>query len=131
MPEELFSFEFLILGTSTWDIGRLQPNWEQFLPWFIPGSLRGKKVALFGLGDQGSYPDTFVDGLGILADVTESAGATLVGHWPVGGYLFAESLAERGDLFTGLVIDEDCQPELTPDRIIEWTSILRKKINAS
>ena len=30
--------------------------------------LSGKKVAVFGLGDQEAYPDTFVDGLGILAN---------------------------------------------------------------
>lgn len=37
-----------------------------------------KKVAIFGLGDQIRYPENFADGIGLLAEVFEEDGATLV-----------------------------------------------------
>lgn len=36
--------------------------------------LKGKKVAIFGLGDQIRYPENFADGIGLLAEVLKETG---------------------------------------------------------
>ena len=50
--------------------------------------LKGKKVAIFGLGDQIRYPENFADGIGLLAEVFEGDEATLVGFTSSEGYTF-------------------------------------------
>ena len=49
---QLNSYPFLILGTSTWGCGDLQDDWECHLNLLSELDLKGKKVALFGVGDQ-------------------------------------------------------------------------------
>jgi flavodoxin I len=127
-PALFFSHDFFILGTSTWDIGKLQADWENFGKLLIPGSLNGKYCVLFGLGDQGAYPDTFADGLGILAGMVRTAGANILLPWPGRGYSFASSLTLEDDLFAGLVLDEDCQPGLTDERLSGWVKMLSTEL---
>jgi flavodoxin long chain len=127
-PIQFFSCEFLLLGTPTWDIGKLQADWEKFSVLFIPGSLQGKVCVLFGLGDQGSYPDTFADGIGLLAGMVRRAGARILLPWPNSGYSFASSLALEDSHFAGLVLDEDCQPELTGERLSGWIEMVKTEL---
>jgi flavodoxin I len=86
--------------------------------------LRGKKVALFGLGDQVGFSDTFADALFFVADRVRSAGAELVGAWPVAGYEFRSSWAVEDGRFIGLVLDEHNQPELTEVRLDGWLAAI-------
>ena len=59
--------DLLILGASTWGNGELQDDWDTFInKHFDPEDAKGKTVAFIGTGDQYSYPDTFVDSIGIL-----------------------------------------------------------------
>jgi flavodoxin I len=127
-PALFFSYDFFILGTPTWDIGKLQEDWENFGKLLIPGSLKGKSCVLFGLGDQGSYPDTFADGLGILAGMVRRAGTKILLPWLNQGYSFASSLALEDDFFTGLVLDEVSQPEFTDARLSGWVKMLRLEL---
>ncbi|MFN8206771.1 MAG: flavodoxin [Bacteroidales bacterium] len=127
-PALFFSHDFLILGTPTWDIGKIQEDWGRFGKVLSEGSLKGKFCVLFGLGDQGSYPDTFADGLGILAGMLRRAGANILHPWPNKGYSFASSLALEEDLFTGLVLDEDCQPGLTEERLSGWVKLVKPEL---
>ena len=108
------------MGASTWFDGELPTYWDELLPELRTLQLKGKKVAIFGLGDQAKYPDNFVDGMGILADVFEEDGATLVGFTSTEGYKFNKSRALRGNQWCGLVIDLDNQAELTDKRVREW-----------
>ena len=62
--EDLEKFDNLILGTSTWGFGDLQDDFEGFMSQIEAANLSGKTVALFGCGDQESYSDTFVNGMG-------------------------------------------------------------------
>ena len=48
--------------------------------------LSGKKVALFGCGDSGSYPDTFCDAFGLIYDGLQQSGCTFVGAYAPEGY---------------------------------------------
>ena len=114
------AYDHLIVGASTWFDGELPTYWDELLPELRTLQLKGKKVAIFGLGDQAKYPDNFVDGMGILADVFEEDGATLVGFTSTEGYKFNKSRALRGNQWCGLVIDLDNQAELTDKRVKEW-----------
>jgi len=59
---------------------------------------------LFGVGDQVSYEDTFVDGMNILYEIVKKNGASIVGDkWPAESYDFSESLSLKDGNFIGLV----------------------------
>ncbi len=114
----------LILGCPTYGFGDLQSDWEDRIDVLREADLTGKKVAIFGTGDQGTYPDTFVDAIGMLYDEVTARGATVVGFTETDGYDYIASLAERDGKFVGLALDEDQQPELTEARITAWLARL-------
>ena len=124
--EDLNKFPYLILGTSTWDIGGMQDDWEDFIETLQNADLKKKKVALFGLGDQENFPDSFADGPGVIYKAIAGK-TTIVGQWPVEGYEFDESEAVVDGKFVGLIIDEDNQSKLTADRIATWVEQLKKE----
>ncbi len=121
---EVEDFDNLILGTSTWGFGDLQDDWEDFLPDLARKDLKGKTIALFGLGDGMSYPDSFVDGMGTIYESLMDKGCTMVGAMDTDGYNFDESKAVVGGKFVGLPIDEENEFELTAERIENWTRAL-------
>ena len=121
---DLQKHDLLILGSSTWGIGDLQDDWEGNISLLDSIDLSGKKVALFGCGDQEAYSDSFVDAIGILYHKVVSAGAEIVGKWPVDGYSFDDSKGVVAGEFAGLVLDDDNQVELTEDRIMKWVKTL-------
>lgn len=125
--DDLAQYDLLILGTSTWGAGDLQDDWAAFLPQLDCISLAGKTVAVFGLGDQSIYADTFVNGMADLAQKAEACGAALIGAWPKDGYDFIASRALRNGQFVGLALDVDNQPELTDQRIAAWTARLKQE----
>lgn len=130
-------YECLILGTPTWGEGQLpgksseceNESWEEFLPQFADLDLTGKKVALYGLGDQVTYADEFVDGLGELYDYVANTGAEICGFWPIDGYEFNASNAVDGDEFVGLVLDKENQSSLTEQRISGWLEQLKAEMS--
>ncbi len=132
----LAAYDMLILGTPTLGDGQLpglsadcqEESWEEFMPNFDELDLAGKKVALFGLGDQVSYADEFVDALGELYDVVVECGAEVVGSWPLDGYDFNQSAAVVDDRFVGLVLDKDNQASLTDDRVATWVAQLKAEL---
>lgn len=113
-------FDKLILGIPTWDFGNLQTDWDDCVAQFTSLNLAGTQVALFGFGDEGGYPDTYQDAMGILAEHVRGCGAELVGYWSTAGYDFAASLAVEGEWFVGLALDDENAPELTNGRIAQW-----------
>ncbi len=124
--DKMGDYQKLIIGTSTWSIGELQEDWDSFMPKLQTMDFTGKVVALFGTGDQVGYPDTFLDGMGMLYETFQFRGATFVGFWPTTGYDFTSPLPLLDhDHFVGLAIDEDNQAELTDSRIKEWCRLIR------
>lgn len=121
-------YDYIIAGTSTWFDGELPTYWDEFMPEVDTLNLKGKKVAVFGLGDQKKYPDNFVDGIGTLARALEARGATLVGFTSAEGYSFEKSTALRKGLFMGLALDVENQNNLTDERILQWVGQLRKEL---
>ena len=81
---------------------------------------------VFGLGDQEGYPDTFVDGMGVVGRAVEAAGGELVGAVSTDGFEYDASEAEADGKFIGLVLDEDNQSDQSADRIAAWVAELKK-----
>lgn len=117
---DLAACDHLVLGVSTWDEGQLQEDWASFMGDFEGIDLSGKKVAIFGLGDQEGFSEWFVGAMGTLAKAVQKQGGTLVGSWPTDGYSFEGSDAVVDGKFVGLALDEDNQSDLTESRIKEW-----------
>ena len=120
-------YDFLILGIPTWDYGELQEDWENCWDDLDNLDLRGKTVALYGLGDQVGYPEWFQDALGFLWAKVVNQGAKSVGAWPAEGYEFEDSkgLTDEGRHFIGLALDEENEFELSEERIDRWCRQIR------
>ena len=128
ITEDLFlSFDRIIMGVATWFDGELPNFWDEFVPALEDMDLAGKKFALFGLGDQKGYPENFLDGVGIMAEILEAQGATLVGLTSTEGYTFESSRALRNDQFLGLAIDYENQGSMNNQRVASWIDQLRKE----
>jgi flavodoxin I len=126
-PEKLLEYEQFILGVPTWFDGELPNYWDEFVPALEDLDLHGKKFALFGLGDQKGYPENFLDGVGIMAELLEDRGASLVGFTSTEGYDFEDSRARRADQFAGLAIDYENQGSMNKERVAAWVDQLRKE----
>ncbi len=127
--ETIEKYSNLILGTSTWGYGELQDDWSAFLEYNPKINLSNKKVALFGLGDQDSHQDVFVNGIGKLFDYIKKNGAEVIGMWPTSNYEYGnDTTAIRDEMFVGLPLDEINQPELTEERINRWLEIILKEL---
>lgn len=122
--EQFLAYKNLILGVPTWFDGELPNYWDEFGPAIEDMDLKGKKVALFGLGDQAGYPENFMDALGIMTEILESRGATIVGLTSTQGYHFESSKAVRNDQFLGLAIDFETQTNKNKERVHAWVEQL-------
>ncbi len=129
---DMQSYDVLILGTPTYGEGQLPglstgnatESWEEFLPKLAGHDFSGKKVAIYGLGNQKGYPNEFIDAVFYLHHQFEQCGATLIGAWPVEGYNFKASKAVVDGQFLGLALDQENQKDLTPDRLNQWLKML-------
>jgi len=124
---ELESYEYLIIGCPTWNIGELQADWQGLYNELDDIDFSGKKVAYFGPGDQIGYADNFQDAMGILEEKISQLGGTTVGYWSTDGYDYNESKAVKNGKFVGLALDEDNQSELTDQRINTWVAQLKRE----
>jgi len=123
--DRISDYEQVILGTSTYGDGDLQDDWDGVLSRLDDIDFSDRTVALFGLGDQDGFPDTFLDGMGILNEKLAERGARFVGRWDSDGYDFMQSKAIADGGFAGLAIDEDNQSDLTDERIARWVDQLK------
>ncbi|MFA0143376.1 flavodoxin FldB [Vibrio kanaloae] len=116
-------YDLLLLGISTWDFGEIQEDWNELWDDIATTPVKGKVVALFGLGDQEGYGEWFLDAMGLLHDELKTADAEFVGFWPNDdSYEFeaSKALTEDQSQFVGLALDEDSQYELSDERIATW-----------
>jgi flavodoxin II len=124
-------YDRLIMGIPTWDYGELQEDWEEVWSDIDELALEGKKIALFGLGDQIGYPEWFLDAMGYLYHKLLKRGAQIVGFWPVDGFEFeaSKALTDDNKHFVGLALDDENQFELTDQRIQLWCDQLHREFN--
>lgn len=123
-------YDILILGISTWDYGELQEDWEALWDELDQFDLSNKIIALYGQGDQEGYTDWFLDAMGLLHDKIIPLNPHIVGYWPNQGYQFNESKALTPDKshFVGLALDDECQFDLSEERISEWLTQIMEEI---
>ena len=129
VPSKSGDYGVLILGTSTYGSGELQDDWSDFLDGLEALDLRGKKIALFGCGDE-TMSDTFCSAVGELHDRLVNTGATFVAQYDTNGYTFGKSAAKPAyDIEAyGLLLDEVNHPELTETRLRGWTYLIKQQI---
>jgi flavodoxin I len=128
VDEEIFlAYDNMVLGVPTWFDGELPNYWDEFMPAIEDLKLKGKTVALFGLGDQVGYPENFVDAIGLLATALEERGAKVIGLTSPEAYKFEESRALRDGKFLGLALDIENQAGLSTERIEAWVEQLKKE----
>ncbi|MDD5276280.1 MAG: flavodoxin [Methylovulum sp.] len=126
--EDLLQYDMLILGAPTYGEGELPglatgaatESWAEFLPKLAGHDFTGKTVAIYGLGNQKSYPDDFVSAMFYLYDSFKQCGATIIGECSTEGYNFNLSKAIVDELFVGLALDQENQKDLTGSRLDAW-----------
>lgn len=125
-------YDALVVGTPTWNTGadseRSGTGWDEL--YYGPMQefkLDGKKVAVFGLGDQISYAENYADATGELHDVFEGLGCQMMGYTSQEGYEHEDSKAIRGDKFFGLLCDAVNQEELSEERVQNWVAQLKSE----
>ena len=126
---DMEQFTNLVFGASTWGIGDLQDDFEAFMSEITEANLTGKKVAIFGLGDQYSYSDSFVDAIAQIYEKLNDKGCELIGKTSTEGYEYDESQAEMDGQLIGLALDEENQSDLSDSRIIHWVEELKNQFN--
>jgi len=91
--------------------------------------LNGKLVAVFGLGDQSGFADSYCDAMGHLAKTAKSRGANLIGETPAEGYGHSSSAAAEDGIFCGLALDDNNESEKTSSRIGAWGEKLKAHLS--
>ena len=125
-PTRLGDYDLIVIGSSTWGDGDLEDDMHDFIDGAQALDLSGKEVAIFGCGDE-TMSTTFCNAVGTLFEKLRGTGAKMIGEFPAKGYHFEESTATDGDTMVGLVIDEVNHPELTDQRIKDWTAQIVKE----
>lgn len=118
--DNVAAYDVLLLGSSTWGAGELQDDWYDACDILRGLNLKGKKVALFAVGDSACYSDTFCGALAPLYDAVKESGAEVVGQVSADGYTFDDSEAVVDGNFLGLALDEANESDLTDSRIDAW-----------
>lgn len=126
----MLEYDILLLGSSTWGQGDPQRDWVDPLYEIESDEIdfSGKKIALFGAGDQETHGEHFVSALGKMYDLFKARGASLVGSFPTEGFSYTFSLAEKDGKFVGLPIDDINQSEQTEERIEKWAAIIKEEL---
>ena len=126
--KDLIGFDLLIIGAATWFDGELPGYWDEMVPELEQEDFNGTKIAIYGLGNQKEYPENFVDAIGLMADLFETNGGTVIGYTDNEGYTYERSAAERGSKFCGLALDIENQASLTKERVKVWVDQIKKEL---
>ncbi len=106
--DELFRFDLIILGCSTWDDGMLQYDFRYFFSKFVHYKFHRYKFAVFGVGSR-HYPH-FCASADILRGAVNS----------VGGKLICEPLK--------IDLDHDEPVDKCDNEMVEWTKSLASNL---
>lgn len=132
--EQFKNYESLIFAISTvgrdaWDAKYDKIGWDLFIPKITEYDFSQQKIAIVGLGNHIMYADTFVDSMGVLAEVIFESDGDIVGRVAADEYDFNDSQALYADEFIGLPIDEDNESELTDSRVSNWLASIKSELN--
>ena len=127
VAEDLKKYDFALCGIPTWDVGELEYGWQEIYDNLDGVDLSSLTIAMFGLGDQDTYDETYQDAMGILYRKLVECGARGgIGFTSTETHEFEGSLGVVDGMFCGLALDEDGQSELTETRILEWSTALKE-----
>ncbi|VTQ57697.1 flavodoxin FldA [Campylobacter jejuni] len=131
-PDRMEDYSILILGIPTWDFGEIQEDWEAVWNQLPTLKLRGKIVAMYGMGDQLGYGEWFLDALGMLYHQLVPLGVRFIGFWPTEGFEFTspKPLSADGKHFVGLALDDVNQFDLTEERLQQWCEQILLEMDA-
>mmetsp|Transcript_57318 Transcript_57318/g.104698 ORF Transcript_57318/g.104698 Transcript_57318/m.104698 type:complete len:272 (-) Transcript_57318:279-1094(-) len=130
---EVEGHDSIIVGAPTWHTGadseRSGTSWDEWLYNTLPNmDLSGKKVAIFGVGDSGSYSDNYCDAAGELYDQFTARGAKVFGMTPSDeGYDYTESKSVVDNKFVGRMFDEDNYSDESEERAKAWVEQLKSE----
>jgi len=132
LAKKFADYDALIVGTPTWNTGadteRSGTGWDEIYYDEMQNlDISGKKVAVFGLGDQISYSENYADASGELHDVFKDLGCEMMGYTSYEGYEHESSKAVRGDKFCGLLCDMVNEEDLSEGRVQNWVSQLKNE----
>ncbi|MEG2218194.1 MAG: flavodoxin [Muribaculaceae bacterium] len=126
-PSIVEDYDVLLLGSSTWGSGDLQDDWYDFIIGLEVLNLKGKKIAIFGCGDE-TMSDTFCGAVGVIYERLQNTGATFIAPYEATEYTFDESPAYIDGRYVGLLLDEVNHADLTDNRLKGWLENIRKEI---
>jgi flavodoxin I len=130
---EFEGHDSIFVGAPTWHTGadteRSGTSWDEWLYDTLPNlDLSGKNVAIFGVGDSGSYSDNYCDAAGELYDLLTEKGAKVFGMSPSDdGFDYTESKSVVDDKFVGKMFDEDNYPDDSEERAGAWVEQLKSE----
>jgi len=130
---EFEGHDAVFVGTPTWHTGadseRSGTSWDEWLYEKLPDlDLNGKKVAIFGVGDSGSYSDNFCDATGEMYEQLTARGAKVFGMSPSDdGFDYTESKSIVDDKFVGKMFDEDNYADESEERVAAWLEQLKSE----
>ena len=129
--KELEESEALICCTPTWNTGsetmRSGTTWDEHIDHIPHLSLKGKPIAIVGLGDSAAFGKYFCDAMEELYRLFESAGGRMIGHVSVEQYIFDDSKSVVDGMFCGLPLDEDNESEKTDERLQSWSRLIMQE----
>lgn len=126
-PSDVEGYDVLLFGTSTWGSGDMQDDMHDFLDGVSAMTLKGKKVGLFGCGDD-TMRDTFCNAIGEMYEMLKPTGAEMIGSFNGMGFEYEHSKAEVDGRIVGLMIDNVNHQSMTAGRVAEWTDEIRRSI---
>jgi flavodoxin long chain len=128
-PDQLQAYPVILFGIASWETSKLQNEWRTFVSQIKPEHVEQKTIAIFGLGDQQTFTDSFVDEMGLLYEHLIQFDVNVIGTTHTAGYSFNHSKAARNNKFVGLAIDEDTQYTQTGSRVKNWVAQLKQELN--
>jgi flavodoxin I len=125
-------YDNIIFGTSTigmetWDGEQVRSGWFTFIHELAEAELKGRKIALFGLGDHIRYAGHFVDAIGEIYEILQKKGVDTIGKVDPAEYQFSDSKALAGGMFVGLPIDEEFEADKSEERMRKWVDTLLRE----
>lgn len=126
--DQIAEADNLVLGSSTWGAGELQDDWYDGIDKLKSADLKGKTIAIFGVGDSASYSDTFCGSMAGLYNAVKDSGAKIVGAVSTDGYTFDDSESVVNGKFVGLALDEENESDKTDERIDNWVKAISPEL---
>ncbi len=72
------AYDLIIFGASTWGQGDIQDDFYGIYESLTPQILNGKRVAVFGCGDNDMFPDNFCQAVDMIEEKARQCGAQIV-----------------------------------------------------